>query len=112
MYHLNLDKLNTKLALSQDFSTQRVLLRTCLNVTTDDTGTILDDTRLTESLPCIQALATTSKQLIITAHLGRPKEKSPSTSFGQLVKELEHRLGQPVYFATDLEQTTIERITS
>ena len=77
MYKLNQELLNAKLSSNQDFSEKRVLLRTCLNVITDKEGNIIDDTRLIESLPCIQSLVDNSQQLIIMAHLGRPKGKSP-----------------------------------
>lgn len=112
MYKLNQELLNTKLSSNQDFSEKRVLLRTCLNVITDKEGNIIDDTRLIESLPCIQSLVDNSQQLIIMAHLGRPKGKSPETSFAKVADALSGHLGKDIYFANDLNEETINIIKS
>lgn len=112
MYRLDYHALDAKLASHQDFSQKRVLLRSCLNVSVDSQGNTIDDTRLTESLPGIKLLANNSKQLIITAHLGRPTEQSAQFSFAKLAHELESRLGQPVFFAADLTEETLQRIES
>ena len=69
MYTPNLDLITSKTVTNHDVSDKRVLLRTCLNVSTDENGNIIDDTRLTESLPCVSYLAENSKQLVIIAHL-------------------------------------------
>lgn len=110
MYTPDLDLIAAKIIINYDVSNKRVLLRTCLNVSTDENWNMIDDTRLTESLPCISYLAENSKQLVIIAHLWRPKSPSPSTSFAQVVRELEKRLWKPVHFVSDLEQTTIDSI--
>lgn len=112
MYKLNQEKLSEKLAINQDFSGKKVLLRTCLNVTVDADWNILDNTRLLESLPCIKLLANGSKQLIITAHLGRPKSRTADTSFAKVCQKLSEMLGEDIYFADNLHKETIARIKS
>lgn len=69
MYILDTEVFERKLTTQIDFTGKKVLLRTCLNVTTDDLGNMVDDTRYRESFPLIQELAGKVKLLLITAHL-------------------------------------------
>jgi phosphoglycerate kinase len=59
-----------------DFSDKRVLLRADFNVPVDDSGIILDDSRIKATIPTIQyILDRRPKQLIIMSHLGEPGGK-------------------------------------
>ncbi len=51
---------------------KRVLLRVDYNVQFDDSGVILDDHRLRESIPTIRALKEQSARIVICSHRGRP----------------------------------------
>ena len=107
MYSLDKTSLESKLRTNiPNLSDTAVLLRTCLNVTTDKEGNMIDDTRYVESYPLIKELAGKAKSLLITAHLGRPKTHDAQYSFAKLAAKLEKDLGQKVTFITDLEDIT------
>ncbi len=89
----NLNNLLTeKLFKLNEASGKRVLVRTCLNVSTDDEGKIKDDTRLIEALPLIQSLIGNCKKIIITGHLGRPENKEKKFSFWNIAERMEAEL--------------------
>lgn len=103
MYHIEPSVLLSKSYQTLDLTGKKVLLRTCLNVTTDKEGTMLDRTRFDEALPLIKELAPKVSKLVITAHLGRPTANESEFSFSKIVKNLEEALGMPVTFVTELE---------
>jgi phosphoglycerate kinase len=53
---------------------ERVFIRSDLNVPQDDSGRITDDTRIRASVPCIQQALDAGARVMVTSHLGRPKE--------------------------------------
>ena len=57
-----------------DLSGKRVFIRADLNVPLDDSGNIADDTRIRASLPGIRGAAEAGAAVMVTSHLGRPKE--------------------------------------
>ena len=57
-----------------DLRGKRVLIRADLNVPQDEDGTITDDTRIRASLPGIQLALKQGAAVMVTSHLGRPKE--------------------------------------
>lgn len=63
-----------------NLTNKRVLLRVDYNVQFDDSGKILDDHRLKESIPTIHALKEQGARIIICSHRGRPN--------GEVVEEL------------------------
>lgn len=64
-----------------NFRNRRVIVRVDFNVPVDDDGNITDDKRLAASLPTVQhLLESQAQQIILMAHLGRPK--------GQVVEKL------------------------
>jgi len=84
-----------------EVSGKRVLVRSDLNVPLDGT-TITDDGRIRASVPTIKALAEAGAQVVVTAHLGRPKgEPDPAYSLAPVAARLGELLGQEVAFATD-----------
>lgn len=78
----NLNKLLQKAFYTDiDISNKTVLVRSCLNVTTNEEGKVIDRTRFDESLPLIKDLIQKAKKVIITAHLGRPETEEKKFSF-------------------------------
>jgi phosphoglycerate kinase len=57
-----------------DLAGKRVFIRADLNVPQDDHGAITDDTRIRASLPGIRDALDRGAAVMVTSHLGRPKE--------------------------------------
>ncbi len=57
-----------------DLRGKRVFIRADLNVPQDDAGTITDDTRIRASVPGIRLALDKGAAVMVTSHLGRPKE--------------------------------------
>jgi phosphoglycerate kinase len=53
---------------------KRVFIRADLNVPQDDKRNITDDTRIRASVPCIRQALDAGARVMVTSHLGRPKE--------------------------------------
>ena len=57
-----------------DLRGRRVFIRADLNVPQDDAGNITDDTRIRASVPGIRLALEKGAAVMVTSHLGRPKE--------------------------------------
>jgi phosphoglycerate kinase len=57
-----------------DLRGKRVLIRADLNVPLDESGKVSDDTRIRASVPGIRAALDAGAAVMVTSHLGRPKE--------------------------------------
>jgi len=57
-----------------DLRGKRVFIRADLNVPQDERGHITDDTRIRASLPGIKLALEKGAAVMVTSHLGRPKE--------------------------------------
>jgi phosphoglycerate kinase len=86
-----------------DLRGKRVFLRADLNVPQDDAGNITDDTRIRASVPGIQAALKAGARLMVTSHLGRPKEGEfkPEDTLAPVAKRLSELLGVPVPVKAD-----------
>lgn len=83
-----------------DVNGKRVLLRVDFNVPLDDSGNILDASRITAELPTIKYLLSHNAKVIICSHLGRPKgEPNPKLSMVSVAKYLVGILHCKVRFA-------------
>jgi phosphoglycerate kinase len=92
--------------LAEGVSGRSVLVRSDLNVPLDDDGTIADPGRITASVPTLKALLDAGAKVVVTAHLGRPKNGAdPKLSLAPVAGALGDRLGQHVQLAGDVVGT-------
>src|SRR3990170_5892190 len=78
-----------------DLRGKRVFIRADLNVPQDDAGAISDDTRIRASVPGIRLALDRGAAVMVTSHLGRPKEGAfdPKDSLAPIAKRLGEILG-------------------
>src|SRR4249919_2240902 len=81
-----------------DLRGQRVFIRADLNVPQDDAGNITDDTRIRASVPGIRHALDAGARVMVTSHLGRPKEGEfkPADSLAPVARRLAELVGRPV----------------
>src|SRR5215216_1878690 len=88
---------------AEDLRGKRVFIRADLNVPQDDAGAITDDTRIRASVPGIRDALARGAAVMVTSHLGRPKEGewSAADSLAPVAQRLSERLGKPVQLVRD-----------
>ncbi len=86
-----------------DVRGKRVFIRADLNVPQDDSGAITDDTRIRASVPAIRDCLARGAAVMVTSHLGRPKEGewSAADSLAPVARRLSELLGAPVPLVKD-----------
>jgi len=86
-----------------DLAGKRVFIRADLNVPQDDAGAITDDTRIRASVPGIELALQKGAAVMVTSHLGRPKEGefSEADSLAPVAKRLAGLLGRDVPLVRD-----------
>jgi phosphoglycerate kinase len=82
---------------------QRVFIRADLNVPQDDDGRITDDTRIRASAPGIRMALDQGAAVMVTSHLGRPKEGqfSAADSLAPVGERLGEVLGRRIPLVRD-----------
>lgn len=86
----------------------KVFVRADLNVPQDkNTGAITDDRRIVEALPTIKYLIENNAKVVLSSHLGRPKERTPEEFAKFTLKPVYDRLSQllkgvSIQFASDV----------
>jgi phosphoglycerate kinase len=82
---------------------QRVFIRADLNVPQDDDGRITEDTRIRASVPCVKLALDAGAAVMVTSHLGRPKEGEfkPEDSLAPVAARMAELLGRPVRLVAD-----------
>src|SRR5580692_7714462 len=86
--------------LAEGVSGRSVLVRSDLNVPLDDDGAITDAGRITASVPTLKALVDAGAKVVVTSHLGRPKEgPDPKLSLAPVAAALGGQLGRHVQLA-------------
>src|SRR6185436_1599420 len=89
--------------LAEGVSGRGVLVRSDLNVPLDDEGTITDPGRILASVPTLKALSDAGAKVVVTAHLGRPKDgPDPKFSLAPVAAALGAELGRHVQLAGDV----------
>ena len=85
-----------------DLSGKSVLVRSDFNVPLDADKNITDDGRIRAALPTLKLLLDAGAEVIVVAHLGRPKGKvNPDYSLAPVAKRLEELAGVKVTLASD-----------
>ena len=90
--------MNFKRLTDLDVAGKRVFIRADLNVPQNDAGEITDDTRIRASLPAIQYALDKGAAVMVTSHLGRPKEGEfkPADTLAPIATRMSELLGKPV----------------
>jgi phosphoglycerate kinase len=89
--------------LAEGVSGRGVLVRSDLNVPLDDDRNITDPGRIIASVPTLKALSDAGAKVVVTAHLGRPKDgPDPTFSLAPVAKALGEQLGCHVQLAGDV----------
>ena len=85
-----------------DLAGKRVLIRQDLNVPIDD-GKVTSEQRITASLPTIRLALEKGAAVMVTSHLGRPKEGqwTAEDSLSPVAERLSAHLGRPVPLVRD-----------
>ena len=96
---------------SADLAFKSVLIRVDFNVPVDDSGNVLDDTRIIKSLPTIKLCLEKKAKVFLVSHLGRPKVKSQEKKYSlyKVAEKLSKILNMKVdffnnYFDNDLKK--------
>jgi phosphoglycerate kinase len=86
-----------------DLRGKRVFIRADLNVPQDEAGAITDDTRIRASVPGIRMALDEGAAVMVTSHLGRPKEGElrPEDSLAPVARRLGELLGREVPLKRD-----------
>jgi phosphoglycerate kinase len=81
-----------------DLAGKRVFIRADLNVPQDDAGNITEDTRIRASVPGIKLALDKGAAVMVTSHLGRPKEGEfkPDDTLAPVAKRMSELLGRDV----------------
>ena len=95
-----------------DVAGKRVLVRVDYNVPINADLKIVDDTRITATLPTINFLIEHGAKIILCSHLGRPNGQiDPKMSLRPVLARLSKLLDKPVSFAEDLmDESTKELV--
>ena len=99
---LNIKLLSHVIAQNQ-IQSKRVFIRADLNVPQDQFGQITEDTRIKASVPAIQMCLAQGAAVMVTSHLGRPREGylESQDSLGPVANRLAELLGCKVALITD-----------
>ena len=92
--------------LAEGVSGRGVLVRSDLNVPLDADGNITDPGRIIASGPTLKKLADAGAKVVVTAHLGRPKDgPDPKYSLAPVAVALSEHVGRHVQLAGDVVGT-------
>jgi len=85
-----------------DLAGKRVFVRVDFNVPLDDEGNVRDDKRIRHAIPTIKYLLEKNvSQIVLTSHLGRPKNNEAHLQTNKVAATLSELLGEPVVKVDD-----------
>ena len=93
----------------QELRGKRVFIRADLNVPQDEAGNITDDTRIRASVPGIRLALDKGAAVMVTSHLGRPKEGKFDAQ--DSLAPIGRRLGEILGFEISLLSNWIEGVS-
>jgi phosphoglycerate kinase len=95
--------MNLRRSTDTDVRGKRVFIRADLNVPQDDSGAITDDSRIRASAPGIRDVLARGGAVMVTSHLGRPKEGvwSEADSLAPVARQLSELLDVAVPLIKD-----------
>jgi phosphoglycerate kinase len=103
----------TDLAASGALAGQRVFIRADLNVPQDHSptgrGRITEDTRIRASLPCIEQALGAGAAVMVTSHLGRPREGEPKPE--DTLTPVAARIGELLGRTVPLQKDWLDGVT-
>ncbi len=110
----------TKLSIKDlELDGKRIFMRVDFNVPLDESGGVMDDTRIVETLPTIEYAVRHHARVVLASHLGRPKGKpNPMMSLKPVAERLRDllderiRRGINVGFAPDCVGMQAEEMAS
>ena len=80
-----------------DLAGKRVFVRVDFNVPLDGAGNVRDDKRIKHAIPTIKYLLEHRvSKIVLTSHLGRPKNNEPDLQTDKVAAKLSELLGEPV----------------
>lgn len=88
---------------------KRVLMRVDFNIPMDESGQIIDDTKMAAPIPTIQYILEEGASLILMSHLGRPKaDNKEKFSLKPVGEHLATLLNKPVQMASDCKGAQVK----
>jgi len=95
--------------LEGDLAGKRAVVRVDFNVPLDG-ARITDDTRIRAALPTLRELRERGADLVLLAHLGRPKDREPELSLAPVAKRLVELLGEGVELVEEPGQAAVSML--
>jgi phosphoglycerate kinase len=79
-----------------DFGGKTVIMRVDYNLPLDESGKIMDHTRISSTLRTINHITNDGAKLVLVAHLGRPKNRDPHLKLDVVARKLSELIGMQV----------------
>lgn len=93
-----------------DLGGRRLFIRADFNVPLDESGGVVDDSRIQAGLPTIRYALSRGAGVLLASHLGRPRGRfNAGLSLKPVAGALEAALGRPVTMARDCVGEAVER---
>jgi|SRR5581483_7689560 len=91
---------------------KRILVRCDFNVPLDEQGNIIEEFKITETLPTIRYLIEHGAKIILMSHLGEPKDHEPVLQLTKVAEKLSELLAIPVATANDCIGSEVQKLVT